>query len=360
MEKKYIERNLAYEISNLRSCVVTDVENTICKYLWGPDGVGKTTLVRSWLKEWDMDRQKQNKVYYFYLDLKRIQNTNRNGYWEIWKNLCNAMERCIPKEDYIIKEKEITEIYKLMEFSAEEIAANYAEKARYMVDNLFRIFTDLGIHLKVVLDNFEEVIRIFPEDTDDGLFFERLFGLSPKGTLKKINLSILIISDRCGDETIHHMDGGSTFESAYSPIYMGGFDKKAMDSYYTMLEANITALSDEQKDRIHYYCGRHPKMLMMMYEMLRENGKSAEYDIDKVYEEFGQTLKSYYESFWCKLKEMDLTEFWEDLLTEGDSQEKEWSAETLYECGFLYKELYEETCIPLSPYMFEYISQKIK
>ena len=71
-------------------------------------------------------------------------------------------------------------------------------------------------------------------------------------------------------------------------------------------------------------------------------------------------LKLYYESFCEKLEAMDLTEFWADILTEGDSQEKKWSSETLYECGFLYKELYEEECIPLSQGLFECISEKIK
>ena len=359
MEKKYIERTLPYEISNLKSYMIMDVKNATCKYLWGPDGVGKTTLVNSWLEEWNLDRQKASKVYFFYVDLKDIDNTGRMGYWEIWKKLCNAFEQTIPNENYGNKKKEVLDAYGQMRFSVEEIAGNYAENARYTIDNLFHIFTDLGIQLKVVLDNFEEVVRIFPQDTDDGLFFERLYGLSPKGTLKNLNLSILIISDRCIDETVHHMEGGSTFESAYNPIYISGFDKKDINSYYTMLEDSVGVLTGEQKNRIHYYCGTHPKMLMIMQQMLTENGKQAEYDIDRLYEEFGDTLKLYYESFCEKLEAMDLTEFWADILTEGDSQEKKWSSETLYECGFLYRELYDDECIPLSQGLFEYISEKI-
>ena len=360
MENRYIERTLPYEISNLKDYFAENVKNTTCKYLWGPDGVGKTTLVNSWIQAWDAERQKENKVFYFYLDLKDIENTNRTGYWEIWKKLCNEFERKIPKEDYQNKEKEVYETYELMNYSVEDITQNYAEKARYMVDNLFRIFTELEIHLKLVLDNFEEVIRIFPEDTDDGLFFERLFGLSPKGTLKKINLSIVIISDRCMEETVHHMEGGSTFESAYNPIYMGVFDKKDMNSYYDMLEEGLGKLSVEQKDRIHYYCGKHPKMLMIMYELLIASGRELEYDVDATYKKSGQDLEDYYKNFSQKLVAMDLTDFWADILIEGESQEKEWSSETLYECGFLYKELYEEACIPLSLGLYEYISQKIK
>lgn len=360
MGNGYIERALPYEISNLKEYLIENVKSTTCKYLWGPDGVGKTTLVKSWLDKWDIEGQKVNKVYYFYLDLRNIENTNRTGYWEIWKKLCRDFEQVIPKEDYKEQEVDVAEIYKQMSYSVEDISNNYAEKARYMVDSIFHIFTDSDIHLKVVMDNFQEVIRIFPEDTDDGLFFERLFGLSPKGTLKKINLSILLISDRCIEETVHHMEGGSTFESAYNPIYMGVFDKQDMNSYYTMLGENIGELTGKQKERIHYYCGKHPKMLMMMKEMLWENGKQVEYDIDRLYKEFGHKLKAYYETFCQKLSEMDLTEFWADILIEGESREKEWSSETLYECGFLYKELYEDECIQLSDGLCEYISQKIK
>ncbi len=359
MDSNFIERTLPYEIENLRCYMVEKPENTVCKYLWGPDGTGKSLLVRSWLSKWDDTRQKENHIYYFYMDLKEIENTHKKGYWEIWKKLCSSFETVIPKEDYAKKEDDVTAAYKQMQFSVEEIAGNYAENARYRMDNLFEVFTELGIHIKVIMDNFEEVVRIFPEDTDDGKIFERLFGLSPKGALKKINLSILLISDRCIEETVHHMDGGSTFESAYNPICLSNFTEADMDNYYAILKEAFGEITELQKEKIDYYCGKHPEMLMIMYDMLTKSGKDAGYDIDKLYDESGKALKEYYEGFYQKLEEMDLVDFWADILVEGDSQEKEWSSETLYDCGFLYKEMYEDTYFKLSEGLGDYISGKM-
>lgn len=360
MDSIFIERTLQYEIENLYCYMVENPENAVCKYLWGPEGTGKSMLVRSWLSKWDDARQRQKHTYYFYMDLKEIENTHEIGYWEIWKKLCNRFETVIPKEDYAKRENDVTAAYSQMQFSVEEIAGNYAENARYRMDNLFEVFTELGIHIKVVMDNFEEVVRIFPEDTDDGKFFERLYGLSPKGALKKINLSILLISDRCVAETVHHMDGGSTFESAYNPIYLSSFTEAEMNNYYAIMEEMFGEISELQKEKIDYYCGKHPQMLMIMYDMFAKNGKNAGCDIEKLYEESGRTLKEYYEKFYSKLEEMDLVDFWEDILVEGDSQEKEWSSETLYECGFLYKELYADIYVKLSEGLGDYLSERIK
>lgn len=359
MNNKLIERILTDDISEIKEIMFTKIEYAACRYLWGPEGVGKSTLIKSWLADISQKEQKEKHEYYFYLDFKEIESTNRQGYWEIWKRLLNDIAKKVPESEYGVYATSITDAYQVMDYSAEEITTRYAEEARYRMDNLFDNFKELGIHIVVVMDNFEEVTRIFPEDTDDGLLFQRLFGLSPKGSLKDKKLSILLISDRCVKETVHHMDDGSTFESAYKPIYLGALEKQEMEEYYALVSEITGEVTETMKGRIEYYCGFHINMLMMMYELLSEYGQDADYDIDQVYEQHGTALKEYYEHLNRKLEEMDLTDFWSDFNSSEDSQEKEWICETLYECGFLFREYYSRKYSPLSPCLGEYIDERV-
>lgn len=359
MNKKLLEQILTDDIYEIKKLMFTKNVYAACRYLWGPEGVGKSTLIKSWMAEISRKAQEEEHVYYFYLDFKEIESTNRQGYWEIWKRLLNDIEKKIPKSEYGYYAEPVSRAYQVMEYSAEEITARYAEEARYRMDNLFDYFNELGIHIVVVMDNFEEVTRIFPEDTDDGLLFQRLFELSPKGSLKDKKLSILLISDRCIEETVHHMDDGSTFDSAYKSVYLGALEKQGTEEYYALVSEVIGEVNDNIKARIEYYCGSHIKMLMMMYELLSEYGQDANYDIDKVYEQHGAVLKEYYEHLYRKLEEMDLVDFWSDIMSLEDSQEKEWSCETLYECGFLFREYYSRKYSPLSPCLGEYIDERV-
>lgn len=220
--EKINERLLNVDLKELKNIMEKQPKQPVCKLLYGPEGIGKSELIKSWVAEMDTNKLKDNKIFYFWLDLKEIKNTGMLGCWEIWKKLVSQFKESIPEEDYEDVADTVEEVYELMENSIEEILEDYDEDAKVCINELFEAFTEVDIHVKIIMTHFEEVIRIFPKETDDGWFFMQLFDLSPKGSLIEKNLSILLISACYPDsDMIHHMEYHSEFTDGYNVIYLG-------------------------------------------------------------------------------------------------------------------------------------------
>ena len=315
---KMKQRILNVDMTELKDTMLLQPKTPICRFLWGPEGVGKSEVVKAWLEEMDSNKLEENKVFYFWLDFKEIENTGKLGYWEIWKKLVLQFKETIPKEAYENEADTIEEVFELMDNSIEEILEEYDEDAKVCINELFEAFTSAEMHIKVIMNHFEEVIRIFPKETDDGWFFMQLFDLSPKGSLVEKNLSILLISDcYATKDMIHHMEYHSEFTDGYKAIYLGEYREKEMELYYEALTDEIGEISDNQKERIEYYCGRHPKMLEIMHDLLiKEDGIK---NIDET------VFKDYYKKLSQNLEKRKH-------LIEVESDE------TLFEYGYLFKD----------------------
>ena len=341
MMQEKIERTLSVELMELKNAMLMQNDISICRYLWGPEGVGKSELINSWMNEVDIEDLEKKKIYYFKLDLKEIENTGRFGYWEIWQKLIMQFKETIPEEAYAYEADTIEEIFGLMENSIEDIVEEYDEDTKGCIDELFAAFTEAKINIKIIMYHFEETIRIFPKDTDDGWFFMQLFDLSPKGSLEDKKLSILLISDCYATKNmIHHMEYHSEFTDGYNVIYLGAYCEKEMELYYEALEDTVGELSDKQKERIDYYCGRHPKMLEIMYELLIKTDDTE--DIDRIVEKDGATLKDYYKKLSQNLEKRKH-------LIEIESNE------IMYEYGYLFRDYDSRVYLNLSEAFKEFI-----
>ena len=341
-----IERVLTVDLAELKNGMIDRPQTTICRYLWGPKGVGKSNLIKSWLKKTDKRKMQENQIYYFWLDLQDINYTGKYGYWEIWKNLITQFQKSIPEDAYEYDADTVEAVYELMGNSVEEITDEYDEDAEACINELFEAFTSAEIHIKIIMDNFEEVVRIFPKETDNGWFFMQLFELSPKGSLTEKNLSILLISDcYATKEMMHHMDYHSNFADGFRIIYLGGYSEKEMGMYYDALAEQIGELTYEQKARIEYYCGRHPKMLGIMFDMLTSAETGATLDVDIVFKHNGTNLQNYYDKLIQNLEKRNK-------IIEIESEE------VLFEYGYLFKNFNPDEYQPLSEYFNEYLKKK--
>ena len=318
MMQEKIERTLSVELMELKNAMFVQNDISMCRYLWGPEGAGKKELIDSFMNEIDIEDLEKRKIYYFKLDLREIENTGRYGYWEIWQKLIMQFKETISEAAYEYEADIIEEIFGLMENSIEEIVEEYDEDAKGCIDELFVAFTEAKINIKIIMYHFEETIRIFPKDTDDGWFFMQLFDLSPKGSLEDKKLSILLISDCYATKNmIHHMEYHSEFTDGYNVIYLGAYREKEMELYYEALADKVGELSDKQKERIDYYCGRHPKMLEIMYDLVVKANS-----IDNIDD---TALKDYYKKLSQNLdKRKHLIDIESD--------------ETMYEYGYLFKD----------------------
>ena len=149
MSREKVERILSVDLMELKNAILMKNDKPMCRYLWGPEGVGKSELINSWMDEIDIEDLAKKKIYYFKLNLKDIENTGRYGYWEIWQKLIMQFKETIPKEAYEYEADTIENIFALLENSIEEIVEEYDEDTKGCIDDLFTAFTSAKIHIKI-------------------------------------------------------------------------------------------------------------------------------------------------------------------------------------------------------------------
>ena len=290
----YIERSGA-AINKLRREVfnLTSEDYGSCFSLTGLNSTGKTTLIRHLAEE--LKRKSPPNVYYFCRDIE-----GGYSFWTFWASLILDFSRVIRKEQleaapnpdpYIIEE--LLETYAFFK-NTPDPAADFGNATNYL-NNLFDNYTQLGIHIILVLDEFDRAAEVF-RDTQ---FYDRLFSLSPKSN-PPLRLSIVTVSRRSYDTIAVQTPDGSDPREAFPQLALRGFSNKELDLYfdsYGLLPgAEKRGLPDEKtRQAILYFGGRSPAVLMNIRKAFAEMDR---YDLDTI--DFPETYKTVYDRL-CKL-----------------------------------------------------------
>ncbi len=358
---EYIKRKYLAELELLKKEIFVTKPDTIrCATMCGPTGVGKSTLVRQWIEEWDAEEKKTD-VCLVYVDLKEISETLEPGFWAFWKIVLKA---CKEKADLTQKtglsKRRIGEATEyILNRENEKLCSN--PDAEVYLKLLFESYAKLQFRVILVIDHFEYSACLFPQEEDKGFFYQTLFFYSNKGSIIKKGLNILLLSNGAVDTIAHHMAKGSIFSTAYPEVHLDGLFPDEMDCYYTV----FPDISESQKERITWYCGKHPLLLEKMHEMILNHGEETEYDIDQLYLKYGEALESVYSDFYERIKHAG---YLEKLLA---CQENEENRKELYLNCFMCRELHEGMMLHaeklpeeaesnikfglIAPYLLEYI-----
>ena len=285
------------ELDRLRKDVffVQPGKQGYCYSLIGLNGIGKTTLIRQ-LGEEFLENTPEN-TFYFATVLE-----DGITYWSFWTNMIRRFADDID-EEYIAQLvpapnmaqrnaiKKIKNIYRLVEANTESLQSDqFRAQLTAGLDDIFKYYKVLGVRIIITIDEFDRAQSIFT----NGQFFQRLFDLTPKGSLTKLDLSIITISRRRVSTIAHHMQEGSNFEDAFPPLALKGFNDQDLEVYFSSYqELPCGLLSEEAQRQILYLCGRSPGLLMGLrheFEVMREPTT----DISWIYAEHGQFIKNAY------------------------------------------------------------------
>lgn len=285
------------ELDRLRKDVffVEPGSHGYCYSLIGLNGIGKTTLIR-YLSEEFFNNQ-PDKTFYFATTLE-----DGTTFWTYWTNLLQRFSEEIDEEfisslfehPKMAQRNAITKIknvYRLVNSGWDNVGTDaYRSQLIQSLNDLFRYYTILGIRIILTIDEFDRAQLIFT----NGQFFQRLFDLTPKGSLSALNLSIITISRRRVSTIAHHMQEGSNFEDAFPPLALKGFSDTELAAYFdTYAQLPCGLLSKEVQKQILYLCGRSPGLLMGLrheFEVMSEPNT----DIGWIYAEHGQFIKNAY------------------------------------------------------------------
>ena len=373
----------AAECARLRKDVFRVPEGSFggCYSLIGPNGVGKTTLVRHLSQE--LERDPVPNTYYFSTVME-----DGMTFWSYWMDLLLRFAEEIPEaalraaphfHQYTVEK--ILETYRFFRENIANVeAVTFKMYAVGYLNSIFTHYTKLGIRIILTIDEFDRARQIF---ADDGQFFQRLFGLTSKGASRH-DLSILTISRRSVSTIAHHMQEGSNFEDAYPPLALKGFSNEELDQYFaTYRDLPTGELPEIDRQQILFLCGRSPGLLMRMRHEI-DLLDSASVDISALYTEHGGFIRTAYERMCTLMK----TEYVDQAKTQdsldifcqqfiGPICVEEFSGkiERLYSYGFItrsgdtediftlagVKERTEAGSIyePLAPYIVDYVKNVI-
>ena len=266
-----------------------------CYSLIGLNGIGKTFLIRHLGEEFEANQP--DNTFYFETIIE-----DGMTFWTYWTSLLQRFSETI-SEEYIAsvvpkptpdQKNAITRIKEVYQFVDSGMTDTSSDDFRsQLVSHLdvFKHYTKIGVRIIITIDEFDRAQTVF----QTGQFFQRLFGLSPKGAATRLNLSIITISRRRVSTIAHHMQEGSNFEDAFPPLALMGFNDKELAAYFdTYRELPCGLLPEEAQKQILYLCGRSPGLLMSFrheFEVMME----PHTDIGRIYAENGQFIKNAYE-----------------------------------------------------------------
>lgn len=271
-----------------------------CGSLKGPNDIGKTMLIRQAAREFEQEPHPN--VYYFPVGIIAT-----GSYWQFWVDLIRRFAVRIPERKLQAAPNPDPEFIELIleTYAFFKDPANldrigtqsFHSEAVDHLNFLFEYYTELGIHILISIDEFDNAREAFPVDGKDGSFFQRLYMMSPKSS-NEYSLSILLISRRRIGTIAHHMADGSDIESAFPPfIVLRGFTNRELDAYFdSYADIPGVSLTEEQKQQIIYFCGRHPGQLMKMRTLYeRHFDPAAPASPAALYREYGEEMQTLYE-----------------------------------------------------------------
>lgn len=267
--------------------------------LRGPNGIGKTYLKNHLVDNYLKRLQESGSHSIFIIDITMKNVSYHQFLLSVFQEAADQLNRQIlnesPNYDEDTVEKILSWIDKLESIST--IGDAEVAFINGLSDRFFRYTSRLGLYFILIIDEFDNAREAFPEETDSGIIFNKLFDYSGKIGKFKL-LSIILISRRRAGTISHHMSSGSNFDDAYpaQETTLRGFNNQEMEQYFnSYAELDCGLLPDSLKKQMLFYCGRHPDLLMKVREHIRVHCKTVDsINIASYYIDNGSGIRNAY------------------------------------------------------------------
>jgi len=185
------------------------------------------------------------------------------------------------------------------------IASEVLEKAKhwddmkYDIETYFETIRSKGYYTIFVLDEFDEARNKFKNDI---VAFREMRDLGYNAA--KYGIAFVTTSRRSIRDIEIQSKVSSTLDGIFGKEYLAMYKEKELSEYYQLYENIEIQLSDSQKKRIEYYCGRHPYLLAVLgFEVVERFKEGQDIDIDAVFQKTQLQFADYYEQLIALLRE---------------------------------------------------------
>jgi len=158
------------------------------------------------------------------------------------------------------------------------------------IQRYFERIRQAGIRILFILDEFDHARHLFKGDISG---FQGLRELSYRPEWR---INFVTISRRSLRDIELQTKSISTFDLIFYNHYLGMFDETDMQEYFARLSSVGIEVTLELKERVYYYCGRHPFLLEMLgYELVEQFREFGVVDVDQSARRIEQSLMDHYQ-----------------------------------------------------------------
>jgi len=365
------------------------LEDGECLYINGPNGIGKTELMKylmgnedknPWCEKETICEPAPNRVIYKPgLEDKRVVVSVRSI-----DSGMDGIIRSLTQAGGIKNKSEVKEL-------REKINNMFIRKPIDIASDIIDLYSDLGIEqLILFVDEFEGIVTLEDKKESNSSTTKKedveqfLTNLKILGNENDIKVSIVIAS-RKSFEVLYDKD--NSFRRNFSSLTLGGFSDQDLNKIF---RNEYKDFRPEVKREVYFYCGRHPGLLKMMRAKMTEKMtvetvenliRKDSKDLIDVYEtcydkmsevrgdgEYG-LLDKFLVLFDCAESERETKEqyrqqlLWQGFIVKGSdkpyfetNQGKNFFGEVSEE--YISRNKRYEEFEPITPYMYEYIKTK--
>lgn len=167
---------------------------------------------------------------------------------------------------------------------------------RDALESIFKWIAKQKIRVILAIDEFDAASNLFKETAD----FEFLRDLSSN---RDIGLSLVLISRRQLYMIEKKNFNNSTFHGVVQTYPIDGFDQTDLKEFFDVLNGKYgIKLNEYSRERLNYYCGKSPYLLSMFaYDIVEDNARADEINIDSIYRRREIDIENYYKSIFACL-----------------------------------------------------------
>lgn len=162
----------------------------------------------------------------------------------------------------------------------------------------FKLIRNLDYKIIIILDEFDHARKIF-KDTAEG--FQKLRALSYN---PKYSVTFVTTTRRSVKNIEKKLKGSSTFYETFMNNNLGVFDDDDIEKHFNKYTTVDIILTDDEKNKILKYCGKHPFLLDILgFEIIEIYQKEKKINVDKAFSHVEEAIVSYYDHLINILKE---------------------------------------------------------
>lgn len=173
----------------------------------------------------------------------------------------------------------------------------------YNIERFYEYTVSLGYYFIIILDEFDEARGIFHNSSEA---FKMLRELAYDG--QKYGFAVVTTSRRSIKEIeVKSNCSSSNFNLIFTKEYLTIYNETEILSYFQLYENIEISLTQEQKEKILYYCGGHPYLLASLgfeiVEYYKQNNSLLDVNIENIFSKIRLHFLEYYEQLIDLLKE---------------------------------------------------------